>query len=63
MFKATATIPDTNVDFSRFGRRGNNEEKKSEEEEQKTIEVVAWYTLQVPVNQGPDGYWGLPGLI
>lgn len=29
----------------------------------KTIEVVAWYTPQIPVNQGPDDYWGLPGLI
>ncbi len=29
----------------------------------KTIEVVAWYTPQVPINQGPDDYWGLPGLI
>lgn len=28
-----------------------------------TIEVTAWYTPQIPVNQGPDGYWGLPGLI
>ena len=29
----------------------------------KTIEVVAWYTPQLPINQGPDDYWGLPGLI
>lgn len=29
----------------------------------KTIEVVAWYSPQIPVNQGPDDYWGLPGLI
>lgn len=29
----------------------------------KTIEVVAWYTPQIPINQGPDDYWGLPGLI
>ncbi|NNE31724.1 MAG: GLPGLI family protein [Winogradskyella sp.] len=28
-----------------------------------SIEVVAWYTPQIPVNQGPDDYWGLPGLI
>ena len=29
----------------------------------KEIEVIAWYTPQIPVNQGPDDYWGLPGLI
>lgn len=35
----------------------------SEIEMPKTIEVVAWYTPQIPVNQGPDDFWGLPGLI
>ncbi|MFD2822114.1 GLPGLI family protein [Lacinutrix iliipiscaria] len=29
----------------------------------KEIEVTAWYTMQIPVNQGPGEYWGLPGLI
>ena len=29
----------------------------------KTVEVTAWYTPQVPINQGPDDFWGLPGLI
>ena len=29
----------------------------------KEVEVVAWYTPQIPVNQGPGEYWGLPGLI
>lgn len=28
-----------------------------------TAEVEAWYTSQIPVSQGPDSYWGLPGLI
>lgn len=27
------------------------------------IEVVAWYTPQIPLSHGPDIYWGLPGLI
>lgn len=29
----------------------------------KEITVTAWYTMDIPVNQGPEGYWGLPGLI
>ena len=29
----------------------------------KEVVVTAWYTPEVPVNQGPEGYWGLPGLI
>jgi len=27
------------------------------------VEVVAWYTMDIPVNGGPGEYWGLPGLI
>ncbi len=29
----------------------------------KEIEITAWYTPEIPVNQGPENYWGLPGLI
>lgn len=29
----------------------------------KEIIVTAWYTMDVPVPQGPENYWGLPGLI
>ncbi|MFY0689200.1 MAG: GLPGLI family protein [Cyclobacteriaceae bacterium] len=28
-----------------------------------SIEVIAWFTPEIPVNHGPDEYWGLPGLI
>ncbi|WP_299366367.1 GLPGLI family protein [Winogradskyella sp.] len=41
----------------------DNDDPMSEIEVPKTIEVVAWYTPQIPINQGPDDYWGLPGLI
>lgn len=63
-FKATAIIPDTSFDWGSRSRRNDEEKDESKEgEEEKTIEVVAWYTPQVPINQGPDNYWGLPGLI
>lgn len=25
--------------------------------------ITAWYTPEIPVSQGPENYWGLPGLI
>lgn len=28
-----------------------------------TVQIVAWYTDQIPVSHGPAEYWGLPGLI
>jgi len=35
----------------------------SEETESVTKEIVAWYTSEIPIPQGPERYWGLPGLI
>lgn len=29
----------------------------------KEIEIVAWYTPEIPISTGPGAYWGLPGLI
>ena len=29
----------------------------------KEITITAWYTPEIPINQGPENYWGLPGLI
>jgi len=43
-------------------KKGDND-PLGEIETPKTVEVVAWYTPQIPINQGPDDYWGLPGLI
>ena len=28
-----------------------------------TVEIVAWYSMQIPVSHGPSRYSGLPGLI
>lgn len=75
-FKATAVIPASKTDFRNFRPRRNEEKKdeKPKEEAAKTsfldeidmpkeITITAWYTPEIPVNQGPEGYWGLPGLI
>lgn len=37
--------------------------KKEEQKEIITQTITAWYTPEIPVNHGPDDYWGLPGLI
>ncbi|NQX82279.1 MAG: GLPGLI family protein [Flavobacteriaceae bacterium] len=64
-FKATTTkqVPNTKSTF--MFMRSSDEDKKEESDEPKTKTVIitAWYTPQIPVNQGPDMYWGLPGLI
>lgn len=69
-YKATLIKEDTTVDWSdMFGRRGrDNQEKdstanKNKQEEKRLLEVTAWYTPQIPINSGPESYWGLPGLI
>jgi len=78
-FKATATKTVDEFDWRSMRRRNRNDDEKKEGEETKDstttsnlmdeievpkeIEIVAWYTLQIPINQGPGEYWGLPGLI
>ncbi|PHR71188.1 MAG: hypothetical protein COA67_07065 [Lutibacter sp.] len=62
-FKAIATKQVEQNAFS-FGRRNRNRsEEEKPKDSLKTIEIVAWYTVDIPVNHGPDEYWGLPGLI
>ncbi|MFC4722420.1 GLPGLI family protein [Geojedonia litorea] len=78
-FKATAIKSVDEMDMTSFRRRDRDNEEKKEGDEKadssktnnpiaevevpKQIIVTAWYTPQIPVNQGPGEYWGLPGLI
>jgi len=41
----------------------NGETKVEAKPEKKEITITAWYTPQIPINNGPESYWGLPGLI
>ena len=74
-YKATAIKPVDGSDFRNM--RAKDETKKDDKKEEKEkstnfmdgfempkeILITAWYTPEIPVNQGPEGYWGLPGLI
>lgn len=77
-YKATAIKEASKTDFRNFRPKKEEERKKDSikdaGKEKKTsfmddldmpkeITVTAWYTPEIPVNQGPEGYWGLPGLI
>lgn len=65
-FKAELVIPVSEKQRKEYEEFLKNEEKKPalfkmEKPEDKV--VTAWYTPEIPVNFGPDNYWGLPGLI
>jgi len=74
-FKATAIRPVSKTDFRNFApKKEETTTAKPAEATKKTnfmdqievpkeVVVTAWYTPEIPVNQGPEGYWGLPGLI
>lgn len=77
-FKATSKRPASKTDFRNFRPKKDDtattEKAKIEDKDKKTnfmdgielpkeIEITAWYTPEIAVNQGPENYWGLPGLI
>ncbi|RLD29116.1 MAG: GLPGLI family protein [Bacteroidetes bacterium] len=74
-FKATAVKKVDELDFRSMRRRNQDSDNEKaqdstatkdvmdEIEVPKEIIVTAWYTPQIPINQGPGEYWGLPGLI
>jgi GLPGLI family protein len=56
-FKATLTEEIEERSFSSINGEGEEEVKKV------TKVTTAWYTLDIPVQHGPEDFWGLPGLI
>ncbi|MDB4064188.1 GLPGLI family protein [Flavobacteriaceae bacterium] len=69
-YKATMVKVDNSIDWGGiFNRRGGNAKKNDStkvnqtKKPVKTQMITAWYTPQIPVSAGPEGYWGLPGLI
>jgi len=63
-FKATYTKQVEVFKTSGFSSHSDNEnENEDNEPEMEDRVVTAWYTPQIPVNNGPAKYQGLPGLI
>lgn len=77
-YKATAVKQPSKSDFRNFRPKKEDDKKttagKTDDKDKKTnfmdeldlpkeITITAWYTPEIPVNQGPESYWGLPGLI
>lgn len=75
-YKATAIKPVSQSDFRNFRPKKEDEKQAKETTEKekstnlmdsfempKEIMITAWYAPEIPVNQGPENYWGLPGLI
>ena len=63
-YKATLTIP---IDTTGIGEMTRRFRRPGSQSQQRAIpterHVTAWYTLDIPISQGPSNYWGLPGLI
>ena len=59
-FKATAVVPTQELTWFNFSWGDLNQD---ENQEIQLTAIEAWYTLQIPIQQGPAEYWGLPGLI
>ena len=62
-YKATMTR-EQEVVQTRISVNGDNDvEDEDAEPEMEEITVTAWYAPEIPVNNGPGRYQGLPGLI
>ncbi|PQJ79282.1 GLPGLI family protein [Polaribacter porphyrae] len=66
-YKAKAFVPNKELSWYSFSwsdlRKKEKKEDETEESQENMTVVEAWYTLQIPVAQGPAEFWGLPGLI
>ena len=57
--KATAIVPVSSSQTT----EANESKSHLFDSQQKPLEITAWYAPEIPINQGPERYWGLPGLI
>ncbi|WP_296148537.1 GLPGLI family protein [uncultured Flavobacterium sp.] len=66
-YKAVAVIPVSEEDLKQYEEskklKGNGKTQFITISEPKEQIITVWYAPEIPVSQGPDEYWGLPGLI
>ncbi|SHH00438.1 GLPGLI family protein [Winogradskyella jejuensis] len=62
-FKATFSREIEVDNSTSFSSSDNEKDERDIETVKETQIVTAWYTPQIPVNNGPGNYYGLPGLI
>lgn len=74
-FKATAVRAVSKSDLRNIKLKDEKKEPTKSAAKEKTtniieefempenITITAWYAPEIPVSQGPENYWGLPGLI
>ena len=73
-FKATAVRAASKSDIRNFRAKEERKDASKSDKEKTTnlmddieiaenVTVTAWYTPEIPIAQGPENYWGLPGLI
>lgn len=77
-YKASAKKITSPTDFRSYRRTDSDKEKATQSKDSikskssnltagwdipKETFITAWYTMDIPISQGPENYWGLPGLI
>jgi GLPGLI family protein len=66
-YKATALVKVTDEQRAAYEenkkKMAQNPKRVLIIDEPQDYEITAWYTPDIPVGHGPEGFWGLPGLI
>lgn len=66
-YKATYVIPVSEKEIKEYEEFKNKKNDGKTQlflmKEPKEKRVTVWYTPEIPISQGPEEYWGLPGLI
>lgn len=69
-FKATAIRKVSKSDLRNIKLKDDKKDSKDQTtnimediEMPENITITAWYAPEIPVSNGPENYWGLPGLI